>query len=196
MGVGVGVTEAVGSGEGDCSAVATGVGVGMNSRRTILSLVDVAAAVLVCDPVFVFTVVFAPVCVVTVELLFGEPLGTAVIRVAWLRVPICAPGFIPGCVPMFVFAPIFGILGAFVPVRGTTVELPLEPLCPATVPLGAAGLLLALVPVRGICARLNGTIATHITIVPSLIDVTWLILFSLRPSRPLFGRRIFVSLIP
>jgi len=164
----------------------------MNSRRTILSLVDVAAAVLVCDPVFVFTVVFAPVCVVTVELLFGEPLGTTVIPLARLLVPICTPGFIRGCVPTFVFAPIFGILGAFVPVRGTTVELPLEPLCPATVPLGAAVLLLPLVPIRGVCARFNGIVATHMTITPSLIDVIWFILFSFRPTRPLF--RIFDSL--
>jgi hypothetical protein len=100
----------------------------------------------------------------------------------------------PVCDPVFVFAPIFGTSWAFVPVRGTTVELPLELLCPATVPVGAAGLLLALVPVRSVCARLNGTIATHITIIPSLIDVTWFILFPLRPSRPLFGRRIFYSL--
>jgi hypothetical protein len=155
-------------------------------------LVGAAAAVLVCDPVFAFTIVFAPVCVVTVELLFGEPIGTTVVPVAWLRVPICAPGFIPGCVPMFVFAPIFGILGAFVPVRGTNVELPLKPLGIATVPVGAAVLLLPLVPVRGVCARLNGIVATHITITPSLIDVIWFILFSLRPSCPLF--RIFDSL--
>ncbi len=192
MGVGVGVTEAVGSGEGDCSGVATGVGVGMNSRRTILSLVDVAAAVLVCDRVFAFTVVFAPVCVVTVELLFGEPMGTTVIPLARLLVPICAPGFIPGCVPMLVLAPIFGTLGAVDPARGTTVELPLKPLGTATVPVGAAVLLLPLVPIRGVCARFNGIVATHITITPSLIDVIWFILFSFRPTRPLF--RIFDSL--
>ena len=147
--------------------------------------------VLVCDPVFAFTVVFAPVCVVTVELWLVEPLGNVVIPLAWLRVPICAPGFTPGCVPMFVFAPIFGTLGAVVPVRGTNVELPLKPLGIATVPVGAAVLLLPLVPARGVCARLNGIVATHITITPSLIDVIWFILFSLRPTRSLF-----VSLIP
>lgn len=193
VGVGVGVTEAVGTGEGVCPGVdkfvSRGVGEGMNSRRTVLSLVGVAAAVPVCDPVFVFAVVFAPVCVVIVELLLGEPIGAAVIPLAWLRMPICAPGFIPGCVPMFVFAPIFGTLGAVVPVRGTTVELPLKPLGTATVLVGAAGLLLPLVPVRGVCARLNGTVATHITTTPSLIDVIRLILFS---SRPLF--HIFDSL--
>ena len=147
---------------------------------------------LVCDPVFAFTIVFAPVCVVTVELWLVEPLGNVVIPLAWLRVPICGPGFIPGCVPMFVLAPIFGTLGAVDPVRGTNVELPLEPLCPETVPVGAAVLLLPLVPVRGVCARLNGIVATHITITPNLIDVIWFILFSLRPSCPLF--RIFDSL--
>src|SRR6266404_7501617 len=94
---------------------------------------------------------------------------------------------------MLGFVPIFGTLGAVVPVRGTTVELPLEPLCPATVPVGVAGLLFVLVPVRGVCARLNGTIATHITITITFIDVIWFILFSLRPSRPLFERRIFGS---
>jgi hypothetical protein len=185
VGVGVGVTEAVAVGDGDCSGVATGVGVGMNSRRTISSLVRVAAAVPVCDPMFVFAVAFAPVCVVTLELLPGKPPGTAVIPLAWLLVPICTPGFVPMCDPMFVFAPIFGILGEVVPVRGTTVELPLEPLCPATVPVGAAGLWFSLVPVRGVCARPNGTVATHITIIPSLIDVIRFILFS-PPSKSPF----------
>jgi hypothetical protein len=93
---------------------------------------------------------------------------------------------------MFVFAPIFGILGAVDPARGTTVELPLKPLGTATVPVGAAVLLLPLVPIRGVCARFNGIVATHITITPSLIDVIWFILFSFRPTRPLF--RIFDSL--
>ena len=99
-----------------------------------------AAAVEVRAPAFVFAVEFAPVCVLTVELLFGEAIGTAVIPLAWLLAPICAPGFIPGCVPMFVFAPIFGTLGAVVPVRGTAVELPLNPVGTATVPVGAAGI--------------------------------------------------------
>ena len=183
------MTEAVGTGDGVGEFVSRGVGERMTSRRTISSLVDVAVAER--DLVFVFAVEFAPVCVVIVELLFGEAIGTAVIPVAWLRVPICAPGFIPGCVPMFVFAPIFGTLGAVVPVRGTNVGLPLKPLGIATVPVGAAVLLLPLVPARGVCARLNGIVATHITITPSLIDVIWFILFSLRPTRSLF-----VSLIP
>jgi hypothetical protein len=190
----VGVTEAVANGEGDWPGVgkfvSRGVGAGMNSRRTILSLVGVAAAVPVCDPMFVFAVVFAvvfaPVCVVTGELLLVEPLGRAVIPLVWL-VPICAPAFVPVCVPMFVFAPIFVTLRAVVPVCGATAELPLEPLCPATVPVGAARLLLPVVPVRGVCARLKGNVATHITITPSVIDVIRFILFSLRPSRPLFA---------
>lgn len=190
VGVGVGVTEAVAAGEGDCSGVAMGLGVGMNSRRSIVSLLGVAVAVPVCDPVFVFAL--APVRVVTAELLLGEPSGTAVILLAWLLMPICAPGLV--CDPMFVFDPIFGTLGTVVPVRGTTIKLPLEALCCVTVPVVAAGLLLPLVPVRGVCAKLNGIVATHITITPSLIDVIRFILFSLRSRRPLFRRPIFDSL--
>jgi hypothetical protein len=158
----------------------------MNSRRTILSFAGVAAVVFMCDPMFVFAVVFAPVGAVTVGLLFGEPIGATVVPVAWLRVPICAPGFIPG------FAPILGTFGAVVPVRGITVELPLEPVCPATMPAGVAVLLLTLVPLRGVCARLNDIVATHIIITASLIDVIRFIWFSLRPSRPLF-RLVFNS---
>jgi hypothetical protein len=184
VGVGVGVTEAVAAGEGDCSGVAMGLGVGMNSRRSIVSLLGVAVAVPVCDPVFVFAL--APVRVVTAELLLGEPSGTAVILLAWLLMPICAPGL--------VCDPIFGTLGTVVPVRGTTFKLPLEALCCVTVPVVAAGLLLPLVPVRGVCAKLNGIVATHITITPSLIDVIRFILFSLRSRRPSFRRPIFDSL--
>lgn len=132
VGVGVEVPAAVATGEGDCAAVPTGVGEGMNSRRTILSFAGVGAVVFMCDPAFV--VVFAPVGAVTVGLLFGEPIGATMIPAAWFRVPICAPEFIPRCVPVFVFAPTFGTLGAVVPVRGTTVE----PLCPATMPVDAA----------------------------------------------------------
>ena len=84
---------------------------------------------------------------------------------------------VPVCAPTFVFAPLFVRLRAFVPVCKAPVELLLEPLWPAAVPMVAAVLLLPLVPVRGVCARLNGTVATHITITPSLIDVIWVILF-------------------
>ena len=178
VGVGLGLTEAVATGEGDCSAVATGVGEGMDSRRTMLSFARVAAAVLVRGPAFVLAFVFGPVGVVPVELLFGEPIGATLIPMAWLRVPICAPGF--RCVP------IFGTLGTVVPVRGIAVA----PLCPATVPVVAAVLLLTLLPVRGVCAKVNGIVATHITITPSLIDVIPFIWFSLHSSRPLF-RLIF-----
>lgn len=112
---------------------------------------------------------FAPVCVAPVEVPL-EPLSPAaapVIPTAWLLIPVCAPAFVPGCVPTVCVA---------------LVELPVvAPAC-----------LLPLVPIRGVCARLNGTVATQITITPSLIDVIWVILFSLRPSRALFGRRIFI----
>ena len=166
VGLGVGLTEAVAAGEGDCAAVATGLGEGVKSRRTILSFADVAAAVLMCDLAFV--VVFGPVGEVTAGLGFGEPTGVTVIPVAWLRLPICAPGF--RCVP------IFGTLGTVVPVRGIAVAL----LCPATVPVVAAVLLLTLLPVRGDCAKVNGIVATHITITLSLIDVIRFIGGSLR----------------
>jgi len=48
-----------------------------------------------------------------------------------------------------------------------------------------------LVGVRGICARLNGTVAMQIAITPSLINVIWVILFPSIPRRPWFERLIF-----
>jgi len=60
-------------------------------------------------------------------------------------VPVCAPAF---------------VLGA--------VLVPLRRFVPVCV---APGCLLPLAPIRGVCARLKGTVATHIAITPSLIKV-------------------------
>jgi hypothetical protein len=207
VGVGVGVTVADGSGEGDSPAVEKfrprGVGAGINWRGSIVfAVVGVAAAVPVCVAEFVFAVVFVPVwafaraCVAPVEVPL-EPLSPAaapVIPTAWLRIPVCAPALIPVCAPAFVFGAVIVLLRKFVPGWTALVELPLKPLCPVGAVVGAPGGLLPLVPIRDVCARLNVTVATHITITPSLIELIWVILFSLRPCRPLFGRRIFHSL--
>ena len=168
----------------------------------MLAVVDVAASVPVCVPAFVFAVefvpvrAFAPVCGAPVEVPL-KPLSPAaappLIPRIGLLIPVCAPAFIPGCAPAFVFGAVIVLLRKFVPVCGATGEVPLKPLCPLGAVVGAPGGLLPLVPIRGICARLNGTVATHITITPILIELIWVILFSLRPSRPLFGDVSFIA---
>jgi len=75
------------------------------------------------------------------------------------------------CAPAFVFGAVIVLLRKFVPSWPALVELPLKPLCPTVVPVVAPVSLLPLVLVRGVCARLNGTVAKQIAINPSLIDV-------------------------
>jgi hypothetical protein len=79
------------------------------------------------------------------------------------------------CAPAFVFAPVFVPLRACVPVCGATGEVPLKPLCPVGALVGAPGGLLPLVRIRGVCARLNVTVAMQIAITPSLIELIWVI---------------------
>jgi hypothetical protein len=47
-----------------------------------------------------------------------------------LLIPVCEPGFIPICVPAFVFGAVLILPGGFVPGWAALVELPLKPLCP------------------------------------------------------------------
>ena len=163
------MTEANGSGEGDSPAVEKfrprGVDAGMNWRGIgVLAVVGVPARA------------FAPACVVPVELpLELSPAAAPVIPTAWLLNPVCTPAFVPICAPTFVFAPVFVPIRAFVPVCGAIGEIPLKPLCAVGALVGAPGGLLPLVPNRGVCARLNVTVATHITITPSLIELIWVI---------------------
>ena len=83
-----------------------------------------------------------------------------------LLIPFCAPAFIPMCAAAFVFSPVLVLLRVFIPICGALVELPIKPLCPTVTPVVAP-----LVGVRGVCARLNGTVAMQIAINPNLIDV-------------------------
>jgi hypothetical protein len=75
------------------------------------------------------------------------------------------------CVPAFAFGPVLILLGRFVPSWAGLVELPLKPLCPANAGVVAPVLLLPLIPIRGVCERLNGTVTMQIAINPTLIDV-------------------------
>jgi hypothetical protein len=88
-----------------------------------------------------------------------------------LVIPVCAPAFIPMRAPTFVFGAVLVLLRKFVPSWAAPGKLVLKPLWPAAVPMVAAVLLLPMVPVRGICARLHGTVAMQIAINPSLIEV-------------------------
>ena len=107
-------------------------------------------------------------------LLLGNGVGTLI---GWGRIVVTLAGLEAAavCAPAFVFAVVFVLARAFAPVCVAPVKLPLEPLCPAAVPVVAPVLLLPLVPIRGVCARLNGTVATHIAITPSLIELIWVI---------------------
>ena len=181
VGVGVGVTVADGSGEGD-SARRREISAEGSGRRDELARINSArrrrrgsSGASVCSGVHVRRRIRAslgicPACVVPVELPL-EPLSPAaapVIPTAWLLNPVCAPAFVPMCAPTFVFARY--CTPGLVPVCGATCEVPLKPLCPVGAVVGAPGGLLPLVPIRGVCARLNGTVATHIAITPSLIE--------------------------
>ena len=107
--------------------------------------------------------------------LLGNGVGTLM---GWGRIVVTLAGLAAAaaaCAPAFVFAVVFVLARAFAPVCVAPVKLPLEPLCPAAVPVVAPVLLLPLVPIRGVCARLNGTVATHIAITPSLIELIWVI---------------------
>ena len=86
-----------------------------------------------------------------------------------MLIPVCAPAFIPMRPPTFVFGAVIVLLRKFVPTAEAPVELPIKPPCPAVAPVMAPLRLLVLVPVRGVCARLNGTVAKQIAITPSLI---------------------------
>jgi hypothetical protein len=71
------------------------------------------------------------------------------------------------CAPTFVFGAVVALLRKFS--GAALVELPIKPLCPAVAPVLVALRLFLLVPVPGVCARLNGTVAKQIAITPSLI---------------------------
>jgi hypothetical protein len=183
------VTEADGSGEGDSPAVekfepiglllGNGllIGTGMNWGRIILTL---AAAAAVSAPAFVLAVefvparAFVPICVAPVELpleLPSPPAASPVIPPFGLPIPVCAPAFIPMCPPTFVFGAVIVLLRKFVPAWAALMELPIKAVFPAVAPMVAPLGLPPLVRLRGICARLNGTVAKQIANNPSLIDV-------------------------
>jgi len=170
------------------------IGTGSWGRLVVTLAGAAAAAVAVCAPAFVLVVfvparAFLPICVVPAELPIELPNPPAaaplIIPTAWLLIPVCGPPFIPVCAPTFVLGVVLVPLRKFVPVWTALEKLPLKPLWPAAVPMVAEALLLPLAPVRGVCARLNVTVAMQITINPSLIDGIWVIIFSLRPTSSL-----------